>query len=146
MRNAVLVVVLASLIPAGVQAAPKKANIKGYIGKSCAPWDGPAFHMVLAKEALKPCEAAKGKSLSVSFYQAMPAVKLPIEMDFGRTGALSLCDAKGACQAAQKATVTLDRLERGKGASGTYEYTLKNGKTERGTFEAVWCGETPKCG
>ena len=127
-------------------AAPKKGVMKGYIGKACAPWDGPAFHMVLAKDAVKPCGTATGESLSISLYGAIPVVKTPLEMDFNRTGALNVCDAKGNCLPAKKGTVTLERLERGKGASGTFEYTTSKGKTVKGSFDVEWCGETPVCG
>ena len=116
-------------------------------GPDCAPWDGPALTLLLRTEA--GGDEAGRSSVTVSVWEK-PArlsgrkVTLPRG---GRGGGTALLEVSGRpAVRLRKGTVRFDRLEPGRGASGSYDLRFLDGRRLKGRFNARWGKDPVPCG
>jgi hypothetical protein len=96
--------------PVWAQAKPGRAEAKfqhAYAHNSCAPWDGPAWRMVLQNEPVMPPKASqpveKYPNYQISLWLSPVPVNRWIQMDqaSAQTGNISWCPAKGKCESVE---------------------------------------------
>ena len=118
------------------------------IQASCAPWDGAAIELRLspsppiAKEPVAPW-------IVVSVWQSREEVSggtFRFPDASGHVGAATHCRSEQDCEPVESGTVRFDRFVTGKPATGSFDFVLKGGRRERGSFSADWGELTVPCG
>src|SRR5262249_23146551 len=117
------------------------------IRPSCAPWDGGAIEVTLAKEPLK-CDRTDGPYLAIGVWKGLP-LHDGQEVNFdSRTNAgfASQCTKEGDCERAESGKIVFEKVQQGSEASGHYELHFKGGRILTGKFDAKWCNDRVFCG
>lgn len=116
-------------------------------GPDCSPWDGPALTLRLRTGGRD--DVAGRSSLTVSVWEkparlAGRKVALP---KGGRGGGTALLEDSGRpAVRLRKGTIRFDRVEPGRGASGSYDLRFEDGRRLKGRFDARWGKDPVPCG
>lgn len=115
---------------------------------SCAPWDGAAIELRLspkpptASGSVAPC-------IVVSVWQSREEASggtFRFPDNTGRVGAAGHYRNEDDYEPVESGVVRFDRFTDGKPATGTFDFVLKGGRRERGTFSAEWGEMRVPCG
>ena len=119
-----------------------------YARRDCAPWDGPAFSVVLTDTPAQP------DSLTTSFLRI--AVWRGIESAIGRTlawegttsqvGTASRCQADGRCEEASRGEIRVEWRTADSLLGGEFRVDFGRTRSERGRFTAAWVPDRVMCG
>lgn len=115
---------------------------------SCAPWDGAAIELRLSPSLPTPT-GPSAPWLVVSVWRSREEVSgetFRFPDNTGRVGAASLCRNGDDYEPVESGMVRFDRFADGKPATGTFDFVLKGGRRERGSFSAEWGELTALCG
>jgi hypothetical protein len=140
---------VAILTAASTLLASGPSFSRGLIQSSCAPWDGPAIAITLARETPLKCDRApSGPYLSMGVWRGLPlhdgqVVKFGSGSD---NGYASRCSKENDCQRAESGTIEFEKYNEESGAHGRYELHFKSGETVTGTFDVQWCNTRSICG
>ncbi len=110
------------------------------IKPTCETAAGARLLLVVAKEG-SGCGPAAAERVTISIATRPPPLA-PVSITLGQNGSGSavMCPAGGAiCTPAKSGRVQLDRYDEKTGAAGVWDLTLEDGRTESGSFDAVWC-------
>ncbi len=117
------------------------------IRHACAPWDGPALQITLAKVANPGKDDAR---IFLRLYRDLPEPPLnkPRTFDLVQqdSGNGVRCLRPNACESAESGRLVLEKLDGTNGAIGSYELHFKDGSIERGRFKAAWKEVRELCG
>ncbi len=124
---------LTPLLALLVAAGP---HLQGRTWNDCAPWDGPAFRVVVP---LPPESAAAGDSLWFSVWEPA-AIRTPRTFVFPRDagrGSLLLQSGSGSSSLLH-GTLRIERAVPDAPVRGRFDLSRPGGGTYRGTFTAPW--------
>jgi len=117
-------------------------------GSDCAPWDGPAFSLTLAREASSSGEPGY-PLLHLNVYHPQDEV-LGHTFEFSPTdtqeGGGSYCRAAEACVATSEVWIRFEQLKSDSTVAGKYRFTLPDGHHETGSFHARFAARQAMCG
>jgi hypothetical protein len=146
--NCVAVLSLSAwLVLAAVPSSADSPFSYALIRPSCAPWDGAAIEVTLAKEPLK-CDRTDGPSLAIGVWKGLPLHDgQEVKVDsISSVGFATQCAKAGDCERAESGKIIFDKILQGSSASGHYELHFKGGRTLTGNFDAKWCNDRVVCG
>lgn len=115
------------------------------IRHDCAPDDGPALRMIVARAGTDCMPDTDGEHLTFYVFAGLP-ITAPQTVMLDPAGAsAALCPgATAPCTDASGGSLTFDAYDDTR-ASGTFSIMVEEQLLE-GTFDAVFCGDPPMCG
>jgi hypothetical protein len=119
--------------------------LQGEARRDCAPWDGPAFTLMLPAPGVG---GSRDLSLRISIWQA-PAIRTPRTLPLpvgAKLGGAVLQPPRGQVQLLQ-GSVTIDKGVPEAPVQGQFDLTTPQGVRYRGRFRAPWDGGVQaRCG
>jgi hypothetical protein len=118
--------------------------LQGLARSDCAPWDGPAFTVLLP---VRTASSTEGFPLRISIWEAA-AIEAPRDFRFprdARLGAAVLEPPRGQAQLL-KGSVHFDKAVPGTAVRGRFDLTAPQGGRFRGSFAAPWRAVQTRCG
>jgi hypothetical protein len=110
------------------------------IHKTSAPWDGPAISLHLSENPI-PNKSPAAPFVAVQINRSLKELSgqcFRLEEKESRTGIAQWVPRKGEGEPVAWAEITFAAIEEGKPVVGEYDVAFKDGKRERGRFEAAW--------
>lgn len=138
---------LASLFLYTTRAEDRKEFETVLVHRACAPWDGPAIEFEFYTSAAR-CGQTKASALRIALWGIL-SLHAGQEIQLGRDpklGTASYCPQENDCEAAKSGSLFIESFERGKGATGHYEFVFPKAGRRTGSFRAAWCDTRMMCG
>jgi hypothetical protein len=114
---------------------------------ACAPWDGAAVEIEFYTSPAR-CGQNVASTLRIALWGTFsPPVGQEIRLGRDpKLGAATYCPQENKCEAARSGSIFIETYERGKGATGHYEFVFPKAGRRTGNFRAVWCETREMCG
>ena len=134
---------LAAVTVAGAASEPRLSPAMAWL--DCAPWDGPAFTVVVGRHGATGVDPSR-PWLRISIWQEAGTrhgvtYRFP-DID-GKTGAV---EYGGTAFPSVTGTVTFPRAVSGEGIAGSFDFVTPNGRHLSGRFHGGWSPRTAMCG